>query len=135
VPSNNSAAAAPFLRCSLTAPNGDGVVSLEGASAGVFIPDAELNSNPAIDISGLAHVVVTLMLRGAGSNRIKAGDICGTSDRAGNTFLCMALCLQPPPSPIYGFALLDDAHRGQITRNALNPFYIGSAAVVPLDES
>jgi hypothetical protein len=115
----------------------DGVVSLEGASAGKFFNDADLNIEPTIDISDLAHVVLDdpAPRNNSAANRIKAGDVCQASDSAGNTFLCIAAAvqdLQPEPR-IFGYVRLDGAQCGDITTNVSSQLYIGRAAVVPLD--
>jgi hypothetical protein len=136
---NGSPAAEVFLRCSLKAADVvyDGVVSLEGASAGKFFNDADLNIEPTIDISDLAHVVLDdpAPRNNSAANRIKAGGVCQASDSAGNTFLCIAAAvqdLQPEPR-IFGYVRLDGAQCGDITTNVSSQLYIGRAAVVPLD--
>jgi hypothetical protein len=128
---NDSSIADVGLRCTLDMSNAQslGVVFLEGTHTGQFFTDAELNYAPAIDISAIAHIVLTEPAPQRNKN-VVGGDMYHVSVR-GNTFLCVAVCLHSKPTELFGYALLEGEPCGKITMIS-DKLYIGKVAVVPL---
>ncbi len=114
------------------AANGErtGFVILEGIEAGAFCGDDELMQRPALDISGLAHVVVTEPAPSATIRQVLAGDICLTYGRSGENLLSMAVRLNHGlPSSIQGYVPLNGPQCGRIGRID-EQVYIGRGAVI-----
>jgi hypothetical protein len=108
-----------------------GAVLLEGTRAGTFLTDEELNDRIALDLTGLAELVLSDPApRTAAIHPNDAGSIYEVSARSGSSFLGMAVKL-PISSKIIGYARLTPPLCGHIEQ-ILERLYLGKALVADL---
>ena len=130
VPASGPQAPMTALVSVLSAANGErtGLVILEGTEAGTFYGDDELMQRPALDISGLADVVVTEPAPSGTFRKVLAGDICLAYQRNGDGVLSMAVSFDTSSS-IKGYVPLHGPQRGRIG-TITDQVYVGRGAVI-----